>query len=356
MKIDLGPLRKLEEEGLIRSQVHPEFPLIIWNYTEQAQFTKAWNEWTLQARGLITDQEGNIIARPFKKFFNYEEHQGTLPDETPHIIEKVDGSLGIMFLYGGMWRFATRGSFTSEQAEHAHSVLYQSQYDAVRLQWPKTHTHLFEVVYPQNRIVVDYKGADELVYLGSVITETGEEHTDWTSLVSVPFRMAAQLQLDNLEPRGWSLEALKALEKPNTEGFVLRWSNGFRLKIKFEEYKRLHKILTNTTERSIWENLKEGKGIEELIQVVPDEFHKWVQEVVIKLVGQFSDIQEESVATYKRIVKKTEGDRKEFALRAQKEKNPAILFRLYEHKDTSDLIWKLLRPAATKPFTEKEEV
>lgn len=356
MKIGLSPLRKLEEEGLIRSQVHPEFPLIIWNYTEHCQFSKAWNEWTLQARGLITDQEGNIIARPFKKFFNYEEHVGSLPDEAPQIINKMDGSLGIMFWYGGTWHIATRGSFVSEQAEHAKLLLGRPEFQAALSQWPKTHTHLFEIIYPGNRIVVDYGKTDELVYLGSVINETGQEHTDFTALVSQPFNIPTEFQGHHLEPRGWSLEALKALEKPNTEGFVLRWSNGFRLKIKFEEYKRLHRILTNTTERSIWENLKEGKGIEELIEVVPDEFHKWVKDVVIKLARDFSVIQEENTDIYHRLVKKTEGDRKEFALLAQKCQYPGILFTMFDHRDPSPLIWKILRPAATKPFTDKEEV
>lgn len=348
MKIDLGPLRKLEEEGLIRSQVHPEFPLIIWNYTEQTQFTKAWNEWTLMARGLITDQEGNIIARPFKKFFNYEEHTEALPDGTPEVIEKVDGSLGIVFWFGGKWNVATRGSFTSEQAIHALGLL-ESVYGSALDKMPTTATHLFEIVFPQNRIVVNYGETDELVYLGSIDLETGREETAMVS-DGFPWRSA------ELHKVGWTKDELSLLRSENREGFVLRWPSGFRLKFKFEEYKRLHKILTNTTERTIWENLKEGKGIEELIQCVPDEFHKFVKEVVIKLTQQFSDIQEESVATYKRIVKKTDGDRKEFALRAQKEKNPAILFRLYEHKDTSDIIWRLLRPAATKPFTEKEDV
>jgi hypothetical protein len=41
-----------------------------------------------------------VIAKPFPKFFNYEEHTADeIPNELFDVYEKMDGSLGICFYY-----------------------------------------------------------------------------------------------------------------------------------------------------------------------------------------------------------------------------------------------------------------
>ena len=70
------------DEKLVSVQKHPDAALYIYNYSPRVQFEKLWNEVTLQTRGLILDAEMNIIARPFKKFFNLEEHQ---PEDIPQM-------------------------------------------------------------------------------------------------------------------------------------------------------------------------------------------------------------------------------------------------------------------------------
>ncbi len=69
-KLDINILNRYKENGLLRCQKHNELPLLIWNYSEQVQFDDLWDEVTLMCRGLVTDQEGNVIARSFSKFFN----------------------------------------------------------------------------------------------------------------------------------------------------------------------------------------------------------------------------------------------------------------------------------------------
>lgn len=333
------PQKYLDDE-LIRVQTHPTLPLRIYNYTESCQYKKAWDEITLQCRGLIVDADDNIVARPFKKFFNYEEHIGPLPEGTPEIIEKMDGSLAIVFWYADEWHVATRGSFISEQAVHAKDLLAAMDCNA-RDRFCRTKTHLFEVLFPRNRIVVDYGTRDELVYLGSIITETGEE----TAMEDCPCRQPALV--------GWlgtDLLRLKELPSENAEGFVIRWPTGFRLKIKFEEYKRLHKLLTGVNERRIWEILKEDGKLNDLLDRVPDEFFKWIETTCTNLQMQFVEIQEEAITEYQRLAGMAEGDRKMFAAWATKWKHPAILFTLWERRDPTEYIWKLIKPPATKPF------
>ena len=95
----LNELNKRVEDGLISAQKHDTLQLIIWNYTQTCQFSKAWDEYTMIARGLITDYDGNIVARPFKKFFNIDEREETkienLPSTIPDVYTKYDGSLSI---------------------------------------------------------------------------------------------------------------------------------------------------------------------------------------------------------------------------------------------------------------------
>ena len=91
-------LEKYHDEGLLYKQTHPTLPLTIWNYTETVQYSGNWDEITLMARGLVTDNHGTVIARPFTKFFNMEERKHVATPEF-EVFEKLDGSLGIVFYY-----------------------------------------------------------------------------------------------------------------------------------------------------------------------------------------------------------------------------------------------------------------
>ena len=148
----LEKLNEYFEKGLVYKQVHPTLPLTIWNYSEKVQYEGLWDEITLQTRGLVTDNDGNIIVHPFKKFFNIEEGKHT-PTEEFEVYEKMDGSLGILFFYEGKWIVVTRGSFTSDQSVKAQELL-RSKYIVESI--PKGYATLFEIIYPENRIVVDY--------------------------------------------------------------------------------------------------------------------------------------------------------------------------------------------------------
>jgi RNA ligase len=158
----LDLLNKYFDEGLVVKQTHPTLPLTIWNYSLKTQYDNLWDEVTLQARGLVTDENGNVVARTFKKFFNLEEKKFT-PTSDFDVYEKMDGSLGIFFYYEGGWIMATRGSFTSDQAVKGYEMMFK--YDFTSLH--KNYTYLFEIIYPENRIVVQYDFED-LVLLGMI--------------------------------------------------------------------------------------------------------------------------------------------------------------------------------------------
>jgi RNA ligase len=166
-------LPEMLREGYVCVQRHPTVPLYIYNYTSKAQYERVWNEVTLQCRGLILDANGRVVARPFRKFFNLEEVQD-LPAGPFEVYEKLDGSLGILYWLGDEAYLATRGSFASEQSRRANGIL-QARYRHVLPRLDRGHTYLFEIIYPENRIVVNYGGREDLVLLAVVDTATGAE-------------------------------------------------------------------------------------------------------------------------------------------------------------------------------------
>jgi RNA ligase len=332
--------------------------LAILNYTNRAQFDNEWNDVTEQTRGLIVRTLGReVVSRPFRKFFNWEQMppnmQAALMKEPVEVFPKWDGSLGILYgLHTGESAIATRGSFSSPQAKHATEVL-RTRY--ATFEPIQGLTYLFEIIYPENRIVVDYGDMDDLVLLAVIDTETGKTLPhgayDW------PGPWNAPVGYDSLAA---VLEAPQAL---NEEGFVVRFpSTDMRVKIKFAEYIRLHRILTNVSTLSIWAALANGTGIEVFIDRVPDEFYAWVRQQVDQLEADFNRYHENAVAEFEWILKKVrrpEEDvakrRKDFALLAQTSPYANALFGLYDGKDISARIWKMLRPEFEKPYNSISE-
>lgn len=116
MKFDINILERYESEGWIMSHKHKALPLIIWNYTQATQYEGKWDDITLNCRGTVTDTEGNIVAKGFKKFFNFEENRTTIPEDLSgtRIYDKVDGSYIQLFYYRNQWIINSKGSFYSD--------------------------------------------------------------------------------------------------------------------------------------------------------------------------------------------------------------------------------------------------
>ena len=112
------------DDGLVTERAHPDDPgLRIYNYTPNVQYGRVWDDVTLQCRGLILRGE-EVVARPFKKFFNLGELDSPPTSPPRRISGKMDGSLGISYIApDGLWSLATRGSFASEQAIEGTKML-----------------------------------------------------------------------------------------------------------------------------------------------------------------------------------------------------------------------------------------
>jgi RNA ligase len=341
MTVDINILNDYLEKGLVVKNDHPTLPLSIYNYSRTCQYESKWDDITKICRGLILDREGNVIAKAFNKFFNYEELTlNDIPEGSFEVFEKLDGSLGILFWYQGKWILASKGSFISDQSIKGRQIL-NNKYNVEVL--PKGYTTVVEIIYPENRIVCDYGEDEELVVLSMISNANGKE-LDYNSMLSINevSGFPTIKKYDGIT----DYDTLKSQINGNREGYVIRFKNGFRMKIKGEEYVRLHRILTGFSNVDIWEYLKDGKDLDELLDRVPDEFDLWVKNTVKDLNKQFWEIQSSSagfVDNYRRTrsLAHIPFDKKEFAalVMTQPKTLRPIMFSMYDGKKYDEIIW-----------------
>jgi RNA ligase len=326
--------------GYVTARDHTFLPLSILNYTPKAQYERLWDDVTTQCRGLIVHSKtGEVIARPFPKFFNVGEHDD-LPTDLPDLVhDKLDGSLGIAYSYDGCVGIATRGSFVSEQALWANEWLARMHRD-----WrpQREVTHLFEIIYPDNRIVVNYGERAELVLLAEMHIRTGEEldteRSNWPGA-----------KVDAFEPDDLELLAKACNERDNSEGFVCTWRRknapALRVKLKADEYVRLHRVVTGLSNRTVWEHLAAGT-IDQLRDDTPDEFYQWFDEQVDALLSEHRDIVECAQVQLDTLTTALPGaDRKLLAEAIQQSTTyPGLCFALLDGKDISERVWRMVKP------------
>lgn len=358
--------------------------LSIYNYTERAQYDHHWTPVTLRCRGLIArDDTGEILAWPFPKFFNHSEHghgnpwaPDLPPADTPFTVsDKVDGSLGIVFwdprrgiVQGARWRVASRGSFNSEQAKWAqrYIIMHDDTGLALTRRLEPGYTYLCEIVYPENRIVVNNGTREDLVLL-AVYDENGYEDAleynarhrhDWRGVGSIvaDYRNVHRSVEQLVSMAAANKELVSGAVKTGTdmEGYVLRYATGLRVKIKLAEYVRLHAIITGMNERTIWEVLATGGALDDLLESVPDEFMRWVRGVAARLQAEHDAYVVAAHMAYANVFREG-ASRKEFALEATRTGYSGALFRLYDGKAIDELAWKSCRPSGEAKFVSDEE-
>jgi RNA ligase len=226
--------------------------LRIYCYTQSCVFDGQWNDATLIARGLVLNVERETVAAtPFPKFFNAFERGETIPDLPFETFEKVDGSLIIIFWHAGEWKTTTKGAFGTAQALWAAKKLKDCDLSALR----RGTTYLAEAVYAENRIVVHY--AEDVLVLLAAYDESGAE-LSYAQLCDTAdrlgWRMAKRHGYDSVSQLLVEAKDLPADE----EGFVVRFNDGVRLKIKGAEYRRIHALISRITPLAMWEIMQAG--------------------------------------------------------------------------------------------------
>lgn len=319
---DLSRLDEMVKQKMI-ARKESDDGRVLYDYTHVAQFSKTWNNETRLCRGLVTDENGVILGRPFRKFFNLGEIDVELPDEPFEVFDKLDGSLIIAYLWHGGLGVNTRGSFVSDQAIAAKAWL-----DGRGFVPEEGVTYCFEWIAPDNRIVVNYGDRRECVFLDLLDNRTGQSiESDWSGARAT--KVSAN-RFDELPDRD------------DAEGYVVRFQSGLRVKIKHPRYVQIHRALNGLNEHRVWEMLSGGTSLTELYEILPDESYDWLKDVEQRLVNAYNEIERAASESWR--VLPSSSNRKAFALEAVKLPYRSVLFALADKKDYSKHIWMMIEP------------
>lgn len=314
--------------------------LAIFKYTQDCHIKGRWNDVNRQARGIIFRDDGTVVARPFPKFFNLGEVSESMVENLPwheevEIYEKVDGSCGIGYWTDeyGEWRLATPGSMESEQAVRGSAIL-NLHYDWSAL--PINCTPVFEIIYPDNRIVVDYKGETFLSLL-AIFELSGEE---WH-----PRRVDQIAEKCGFRrPRRYNVDLRGSIPfEENHEGYVARFASGLRIKVKSPAYLRVHRLLNYMSPKGVIDLIR-GKEYGITLLQLPQGIQKDFDDIRAYVQNLHDQIANEARDVYDRVPKGV--TRKEQALFIQghaKNERCGLVFGLLDNKDIKDSVWKLVQ-------------
>lgn len=302
----------------------------------------------LECRGIKFDKNGLILARPFRKFFNYGENGSGLPVHRPHIItEKLDGSMIHPAMINGRMYFMTRKGHT-DVAKKAERFVLSSEREyvgfckaAINDGW----TPIFEYVGPDNRIVLRYDES-KLVLLAMRHTIDGHlmDYTDMMQSADsfgVPVVTPKGMPHPQADPKisvqGF-IDHVRNLK--DAEGFVLYFDDGYMVKVKAEDYVIQHRALDDLSSKKKIVALC-CQGFTDDVLPILDDADK------AELVAFNDELQKEITyfaAAANHLAELHKNDRKGFALKIAPYTDPkwlsGIVFGIMDGKNARQLVLK----------------
>ncbi len=349
--LDPDALERQIANGLItrRCLVGAEH-VVVLNYTAKTVGHGAWTTETRRCRGLVVDEASDVLlARPFEKFFDLGQTNVPLGGAMV-ASEKWDGSLGILYRRpDGELAITTRGDPNSWQAEAA-TRLWRERYPDVVV--PDGETWLFEIILPENRVVVNYGEQRDLVALAAIDMHTGR---DLGLPAGFPGPVASRFDVSG----GRLGEVLAELEQVgNKEGLVVFWpAEGVRAKVKLPEYHALHRLTFATSNRTIWQTLVEGRNpIDALTGVpVPDGLPAFVERHVTRLKQEHTRLVAEAHETVDALPEAVRAERRLAAAAIKQTARPNLAFLALDgrHDALSDAAWRAVRPVNVEFFAKE---
>ena len=294
-----------------------------------------------ECRGIIFDTAtGEIIRRPFHKFFNVNERDETQDhavdlSQDHAILEKLDGSMIAPFIVNGDLIWGTKMGATDVAEPVDDFATLNEEYGIfARFTISRGYTPIFEWCSRKQRIVLDYK-EDHLILTGIRDLTTGRymsydlmvAHAAAYRIPVVRFAFKTHNVMKDFVEHVRNLEAL--------EGFVVRFSDGHMIKLKCDWYVQIHKAKEKILQdRNIVELILDEK-LDDVKAHLPQEdrdrltqfesyFNLKVADVVFYLANDLSWIREDLI------------DRKTFALEHAERYDQymrALIFKNFDELD-----------------------
>lgn len=280
-------------------------PYWILNYNQGAR-----NEYNCLVRGMVVripnrvwlevyklsqiDPLSLIVSFPFMRFFNYEETEAAPVDfSNAEMIEKLDGTMvGVFFpneLSPPTWHtrrmisswipdsdLVIRGfdrkseyKFIPIIGEYVKNLTFDNDID-------HNYTYVFEFIHDASKVLTQYSEDQYGLYLIGA-RNTAHMFKDYKELTEEQLDKVAK-RIGAKRPRRWHVgndheKIQEILEKeaeliPNFEGAVFRDAQGERVKVKREDYVKLHHLLDQLSYKRLIPIILQGEG-EEIIAYFP---------------------------------------------------------------------------------------
>lgn len=289
-----------------------------------------------ECRGLVFYSNGQIMARRYPKFFNrgervdLEDRYCTAPIQ---VFEKLDGTLISPILLGEEVRLATRQGLTKVSIHCEEDVNPSPPFlQACKELLLQGITPLFEYCSPNHRIILHYD-RPSLTLTGARDNVSGEylPLSEISNQLKIPH--ARELNKDFIK----SVKALK-----EEEGVVIVYANGFRLKVKSDDYCSRSRLLDPLVEEKNVLYLVIEQKMDDLVGLLDESDYQTLlayRDEVNSHISKYADEIKSLVDPLKELTsRKKQADRiKESSL------NTSLCYQYLDGQDPIDCIHNMIR-------------
>ena len=287
--------------------------LLLVKYSNNIWVT-GWNKLAKQSRGKVIDLNTmTYVSYPFNKFYNLNEVEETKEERVldllsrakeVYVTDKKDGSAIIVTNYNGEIIMNTNGSFDSVQISLAQK-LFENKYSYFYNNIPEGYTFIFELIHPDNRIVLDY-GVEKSLYLLAIRELDTLRMKTYPELVL----FAEEYKLDiteSFEYTGLFDFVEKAVNDTENikEGWVFRIitdEEDFMFKLKYQEYFKLARIKNIPSLKKVYALLTSNtlddvlsvaeSSIQDAINRDINEIYDYIEKFKVIIIEEVAEIRE----------------------------------------------------------------
>lgn len=302
--------------------VYPNLYLFKYNQIESNKSIPLVQE----SRGIILDKNMNwgAVAYPYKKFFNFGESNAAVINWDKAVVyEKLDGSCCTLYWYNGKWNVSTLGVPDASGPVRSNDVktfadlfweAFNLKYKLFQLDKYKSFCFMFELMTPENRVVVPHTEYKIVLHgVRNLITLEEIDISNFKHLFDIP-------KIYSLKNINECAEIASTLNPMQNEGFVIVDDRYNRVKVKNPQYVAIAHIKDNWSHRRIIQ-LVQANETDEFLVYYP-EFQKDVDDVR----ALYNSLKTDILKVYDEI--KGIEVQKDFALQSIKYPFSDILFQL----------------------------
>lgn len=328
--VDKKFLDKLCDDGYLYNNKHPIMNLWIYSYTDKIHPVLSVKELIDTCNGLVIDENGKVIAKPFRRFYNIDTMNKKIPLEPYIVTEKVDGNMVIVTRHNRELVVCSRCSFNDEVSNTARSLMLKN-YDQKIIE--HGYTYIFELVSPKLRNIIDY-GFSETLYLITIIKTVNG--------VEIPYdNIASNSRYKSLVPKvtvDKDFFELAKLNYDNKEGLVIHFTgkSDLRCSIIYDNYTRIVNLLDNTSVKDIWEVLRTKQSVDDIIEDTSEDFYNWYISNVSILCKKFITLESEIMSKY---TAHKNGSTENY-------EHQLAFGKLDRNESIDDYVWSVLEPKA----------